>query len=245
MAKLTKKQRQDIEALILEVFYTIDKSNTNTDHYKKLFAKMTDDQFYKFISAKFPYRFHEKPFVTEPSMHECRVALEKIGKEPLYCKVNLPYLYTNKDGVPVNTRETLVVWIPLKKVKQFLTKKNSMSIDISTRDMKTGLLTGVDKNGKTSDRDMESLAVAGLDATINEFSKYRADSMNAKNELYNLININGTVTQKEVPVDIDDSLSKNLLNTYLIGSGFNSNLINQGYYLPYTIKNKQKKIERK
>jgi len=245
MAKLTKKQRQDIEALILEVFYTIDKSNTNTDHYKKLFAKMTDDQFYKFISAKFPYRFHEKPFVTEPSMHECRVALEKIGKEPLYCKVNLPYLYTNKDGVPVNTRETLVVWIPLKKVKQFLTKKNSMSIDISTRDMKTGLLTGVDKNGKTSDREMESLAVAGLDATINEFSKYRADSMNAKNELYNLININGTVTQKEVPVDIDDSLSKNLLNTYLIGSGFNSNLINQGYYLPYTIKNKQKKIERK
>lgn len=245
MAKLTKKQRQDIEALILEVFYTIDKSNTNTDHYKKLFAKMTDDQFYKFISAKFPYRFHEKPFVTEPSMHECRVALEKIGKEPLYCKVNLPYLYTNKDGVPVNTRETLVVWIPLKKVKQFLTKKNSMSIDISTRDMKTGLLTGVDKNGKTSDREMESLAVAGLDATINEFSKYRADSMNAKNELYNLININGTVTQKEVPVGIDDSLSKNLLNTYLIGSGFNSNLINQGYYLPYTIKNKQKKIERK
>ena len=239
MAKLTKKQRQDIEALILEVFYTIDKSNTNTDHYKKLFAKMTDDQFYKFISAKFPYRFHEKPFVTEPSMHECRVALEKIGKEPLYCKVNLPYLYTNKDGVPVNTRETLVVWIPLKKVKQFLTKKNSMSIDISTRDMKTGLLTGVDKNGKTSDREMESLAAAGLDATINEFSKYRADSMNAKNELYNLININGTVTQKEVPVDIDDSLSKNLLNTYLIGSGFNSNLINQGYYLPYTIKNKQ------
>ena len=239
MAKLTKKQRQDIEALILEVFYTIDKSNTNTDHYNKLFAKMTDDQFYKFISAKFPYRFHEKPFVTEPSMHECRVALEKIGKEPLYCKVNLPYLYTNKDDVPVNTRETLVVWIPLKKVKQFLTKKNSMSIDISTRDMKTGLLTGVDKNGKTSDRDMESLAVAGLDATINEFSKYRADSMNAKNELYNLININGTVTQKEVPVDIDDSLSKNLLNTYLIGSGFNSNLINQGYYLPYTIKNKQ------
>ena len=111
--------------------------------------------------------------------------------------------------------------------------------------MKTGLLTGVDKNGKTSDREMESLAVAGLDATINEFSKYRADSMNAKNELYNLININGTVTQKEVPVDIDDSLSKNLLNTYLIGSGFNSNLINQGYYLPYTIKNKQKKIERK
>ena len=245
MAKLTKKQRQDIEALILEVFYTIDKSNTNTDHYKKLFAKMTDDQFYKFISAKFPYRFHEKPFVTEPSMHECRVALEKIGKEPLYCKVNLPYLYTNKDGVPVNTRETLVVWIPLKKVKQFLTKKNSMSIDISTRDMKTGLLTGVDKNGKTSDREMESLALAGLDATINEYSKYRADSMNAKNELYNLININGTVTQKEVPVDIDDSLSKNLLNTYLIGSGFNSNLINQGYYLPYTIKNKQKKIERK
>ncbi len=34
-----------------------------------------------------------------------------------------PDLYKNKDGVPVSTKEALVAYIHLKKMKQFLTKK--------------------------------------------------------------------------------------------------------------------------
>lgn len=242
--EITKKKREEVEALIFQVFDLADPSGTNTEHYKKMFSKMTNQQFLKFISQRFPYRYHEKPFVTEPDIDDLDKACKHMGV-PLLEKVNLPYLYVNKDGIPVSTAECMVIYPPLKKVKQFITKKNAMSVDISKRDMKTGLLTGFDKNGKTSDREMEALAVMGLDKTIKEFSRFKADSMDAKNKLYNTINTTGQVSQEDIPLDEDDSLSKNLLNTYLIGSHLLSNLVNTDYYLPHTLKNKSKQIERK
>lgn len=242
--ELTKKKREEIEALIFKVFDAIDPSKTNTEHYKQLFSNMTNEQFLKFISLRFPYRYHEKPFVTEPDMADIEKGCNILGV-PLMEKLNLPYLYTNKDGIPAQSKECLVIYIPLKKVKQFITKKNAMSVDISQRDMKTGLLTGFDKNGKTSDREMESLAVMGLENTMIEFSRPRADGMKSKNQMYNTINTTGMVSLNDISIDEDDSLAKNLLNTYLIGSLINSNLINQDYYLPITLKNKKKQIERK
>ena len=205
---------------------------------------MSNDEFMKFCKLRFPFKFHVKPFDIQPTMNECKNALD-ILKVPLLEKVSLPYLYINKDGKAVSSQECLVGYIHLKKVKQFITKKNSMSTDIAQRDMKTGLLTGKDKNGKTSDREMESLAVMGLEKSIDEFSRSRADSMKSKNVMYNTINTVGQVSLEDVPVDKDDSLSKNLLNAYLIGSHLKSNLILQDYYLMYTLKNKKGSLERK
>lgn len=240
---ITKKQRYEIESLIYSVFDTLDKTKTNSEHYKKLFAKMDDKEFEKFISLKFPYRFHITPFKIEPQMHDIKKACDKLNI-PLFEKINLPYLYENEKGEPVSSKECLVGYVHHKKVQQFITKKNAMSIDVSQRDMKTGLLTWFDKNGKTSDREMESLAVLGLENTMKEFAKPRADAMKSKNAMYNIINTSGMVSLDELPDEIDDSLSKNLLNTYFIGAHISSNLINQDYYLPYTMKNKQKQIQK-
>lgn len=239
--EITKKQRQEIEALIYSVFDTLDKTKTNSEHYKKIFSKMDNKQFMKFISLKFPYRFHVTPFKIEPTMGEVKKACDKLNV-PLLEKINLPYLYENKDGKPVTTKECLVGYAHTKKVQQFITKKNSMSIDVSQRDMKTGLLTGHDKNGKTSDREMESLAALGLENAMKEFAKPKADAMKAKNAMYNTINTTGMVSLDDLPDEIDDSLSKNLLNVYLLGAHINTNLVNQDYYLPYTLKNKKKQI---
>lgn len=243
MAKIDGKTRSKIEALIYKTFDALDKTRTNSEHYKKIFAKMNNDQFYQFIALRFPYRFHTKPFEIEPDMDDISNACDVL-KIPLLEKVHLPYLYQNKDGKSVTTKECLVIYIPIKKVKQFITKKNAMSVDISQRDMKTGLLTGHDKNGKTSDREMESLVVMGLERTMEEYARPKADAMKAKNIMYNIINNKGQVSLEEIPIDIDDSLAKNLLNTYLIGSLLNSNLINQDYYLQYTLRNKKKAVVR-
>lgn len=242
--ELTKKKREEVEALIFQVFDAIDPSKTNTEHYKKLFASMTNEQFLKFVSLRLPYRYHEKPFVTEPDMNDIEKGCN-ILEIPLMEKLNLPYLYVNKDGKPVQSKEAMVIYIPIKKVKQFITKKNAMSVDISQRDMKTGLLTGFDKNGKTSDREFEALAVMGLENTMTEFARPKADAMKAKNQMNNTINTTGMVSLEDITIDEDDSLAKNLLSTYLIGSLLNSNLINQDYYLPITLKNKKKQVERK
>ena len=68
--------------------------------------------------------------------------------------------------------------------------------------------------------------------------------MNAKSEFYGMINTVGIVSQSDVDVTIDDSLSRNLLNSYLLGALINSNLVNEEDYLPSTLKSKERKTQR-
>ena len=163
---------------------------------------------------------------------------------PLLEKVSLPYAYTDEQGNAVTTQECSIMYIPLKKVKQFLGKKNSYGVDLSKRDMKSGLLTGDSKAGKVSDKENEALEIMGLEKTLSEFTGPKADAMQAKNLMNNIISQKGEASQDEIPVDQDDSLAKNLLNVYMVGSLLNSNLINQDYYLPMTLKSKNKKVVR-
>lgn len=235
-------QRLKAERLIYEVMDTLDKSGRNTDFWKEEFSKMSDAQFKTYISNDFPFYFQTGAF-KEPSMKQIVQALDKINV-PLLERLYMPYKYKDKNGRPMKTKECLVVYLPIKRMKQLLTKKNGMSISTKTRDMKTGLLTGIDKNGKESDREFESLAICGLNNSIKEFSRSRADSMNDKSVMNNTINNLGQVYLKDLPDDPTDSLSKNLLSTYFIGAQLYTNLVNEDYMTPYTMSLKQKKIER-
>jgi hypothetical protein len=61
----------------------------------------------------------------------------------------------------------------------------------------------------------------------------------------NTIKSLGQVSLKDLPEEVDDSLSKNLLSTYLIGAQLVSpNLVMQGYLLPYTVKGRKMKLNR-
>lgn len=235
-------QRLKAERLIYEVMDILDKSGRNTDFWKEEFSKMSDAQFKSYISNDFPFYFQTGAF-KEPSMKQIVQALDRINV-PLLERLYMPYKYKDKNGRPMKTKECLVVYLPIKRMKQLLTKKNGMSISTKTRDMKTGLLTGIDKNGKESDREFESLAICGLDNSIKEFSRSRADSMNDKSVMNNTINNLGQVYLKDLPDDPTDSLSKNLLSTYFIGAQLYTNLVNEDYMTPYTMSLKQKKIER-
>lgn len=244
-SKLSTAQRNKIEQLIYDVYDAVDPSKANSDYYREIFSKMNNDQFYKFLQRRLPFRMHISAFKLEPSMTQIFKAFKVLNK-PLMEKVSMPYKFKNKDGVPINTKECLVGYINIKRMKQFLTKKNSVAIEIGQRDMKTGLLTNEDKGGKTSDREFESLAANDLNFAIDEFSGIRADAMRAKNEAYNLITTNGVIHADEVDIDKDDSISKNLMNAMLIGANIHSNLVDEDYYTPLTLKNRQaKNVERK
>ena len=138
----------------------------------------------------------------------------------------------------------MVLYIHIKKMKQFITKKNSTPSGIDTRDMKSGLLVSFDKGGKTSDREMEALAVMGLDKTMDEMSTWRADYMDAKATAYQTINTLGRISQSEVPIDEADSISKNTLNAYMVSSLINTNILNTDYLLPKTLANRKAKVVR-
>lgn len=236
-------ERKKAEALVYKVMDTLDDTGKNTEYYKKMFASMSDAQFKKFISRNLPFTFQYNTFEIEPKMSQINEAAN-ILEVPLIESVALPYFYENKNGEAVWSKPCYVVYLHLKKLKQFITKKNSMSVNIDERDMKTGLLVNYDKNGKTSDREMDALIVMGLEDTAKEFSRSRADSMQDKSIMYNTINTLGRVTLNELPNDIEDSLSNNLLDTYLLGSMMKSNIISEDYYLTYVKKDKKKRVQR-
>ena len=237
------KKRKEVEEMVYKVMDLLDPTKQNSQFYKAKFAKMNDKQFMNFFSQDFPLKFQTRLFEIEPSMKQISDTLDYIHV-PMIEQMNLPFEYRAKDGTPVKSDDALILYVPIRKVKQFLSKKNSMSTNISNRDMKSGLLQTVDKNGNTSDREMESLAVMGLDASMKELATYRADSMNAKDEFYSMINTTGIVRQSDIDVETSDSLARNELNVYLLGAGLNSNLINEGNYLRHTLTNKGRKTER-
>ena len=231
---MNKKSRLKVEEKIYKVMDILDTTGQNTEYYKTKFASMSDKEFYEFFDQDFPLKFQTKVFEIDPKITQITKALDTIGV-PVEEKVTMPFLYKNKDGVPVKTQPVLVVYLPLKRLKQMVIKKTGFSVDISKRDYRTGLLIDTDKNGNSTDREFESLAVLGLDNTMKELATVRADAMSAKSEFYNQINTTGMVSLKDVDIKNSDSIARNLISAYLLGAHIQSNLINTDYLLPRTI----------
>lgn len=243
MATITKKQRDEIEELVIKFFDTLDKSGTNSNYYKQLFNDMDDRQFANFIAKDFPFKFQHRTSVTEPSMKDIENSLDVLGV-PLLEKISLPYLYENKDGKAVKTQKCFVGYTHHKKVQQIITKKNKWAVEIENRDMRTGRLIGGDKGSAMSEREFESLATLGLENTMKEFYGPKADAMDSKNAMYATISSLGMVRQSDIPKEYNDSLSKNMVNAYLIGAHISTNLINTDEYTPYTLEGRKKNVQR-
>jgi hypothetical protein len=245
--KLSNAKRAEVEKYIYDVLDAADVTHTNSDYYKALFATMDNTQFYNFFTKRMPIRFHQAAFKVEPKMYELINAFKILGA-PLFEEVNLPYLYTDSNGKPIRSKECLVIYLHIKRMKQMLSKKNSTAISISNRDMRTGLLVSHDKGGKESDLEFTTLAVTGLDHTMDEFARVRGDAMRSKEELYNIISTKGAVTEGEVQPEPDESLAANYLYCYLLGANIVSNVAgaeDSGYITPFTMRNKKRdKLER-
>lgn len=233
-----KEARKKCEKKIYDTMQMLDPTGQNREYYKKKFAKMSDAEFVNFFKQDFPLKFQTKVFEIDPSVGTIMETLKKLNV-PITEEVSLPFLYTNKDGKAVKSQEVLVVYLPLKRLKQMVQKKTGYSVEISKRDYRTGLLIDTDKNGNSTDREFESLVVLGLNNTLNELATYRADSMNAKTKFYSQINTIGMVSQKDVEVENSDSIARNLISSYLLGAHINSNLVNIDNLLPRTIKKKE------
>ena len=74
-------QREQAEELIYKVMDAADKTHTNSDYYKKIFATMSDADFKKFCQRRLPFRFHVKAFNVEPKMYDVIDAF-KVLKKP-------------------------------------------------------------------------------------------------------------------------------------------------------------------
>ena len=244
MAKIPHKVRMKCEELIYKVFDAADPSGANTQYYQQLFSKMSDEEFTKLISRRLPFRYHMNVFENEPKMPDIFKAF-KILNKPLMEKVKLPYLSQDKDGNPIESKEGLIGYLNIKRLKQMLTKKSNSAMEIASREMKlTGKLQGHDKGGLEGMKEFEAAMALGLENTTAEYARVKAAAMKAKAETYNIINVKGEVSFDEIDTDKVDSIGKNALNVYLLGAHIYSNLIDEIYYNPHTLEKHAKRLNR-
>lgn len=236
--------RKKAEALIYKFFDAADPTHANSNFYKEMFAKMSDQQFMEFCKRKLPFRLQTTAFERELNPEKCIKALKAINV-PVLEKIKLPSVYKNKDGIPVNSNhEAMVGYLNLKKLKQIVTKKSGYNTNIDVRNPKTGQIVGNAK-GVESDRELETLVLQNMDYTIKEFTRAKADDMEAKNKMYNQINTTGQVSIKDLESDKSNQVARNTVDVYLIGSGIMTNLLEQDYMTPYTLSMKKMRIDKK
>lgn len=240
---ITPEKRAEIEAVIYKTFDAVDKTKANSQYYHELFADMSDAQFEKFLKGRLPFRFHTEVFKAEPKMSDVFDGF-KVLKKPLLEKIKLPYLFQNDQGKSIESKECLVIYINIKRLKQMVAKKTNTAIEIAKRDMKTGRLLGEDKGGIESDKEFEGAMALGLENTVIENARIRADAMQAKTQSYNNINVKGEVSWKDIDAQHTDSLAKNTFNVFLIGANLHSNLIDEDYYTPHTLERRGKLLSR-
>lgn len=241
MAVITPEQREQIETLVYKTFDAADKTGANTQYYKELFAGMSDAQFTKLLQRRLPFRYHTQIFKVEPSMSDIFDGF-RVLKKPLMEKVKLPYVHINKNGQPIESKECLVVYCNIKRMKQMRAKKTNNAVEIAKRDMKTGRLDGEDKGGLESNKEFEGVASLGLESTLIENARIKADAMKAKSEAYNTINVKGEVSLADIDASRTDSIAKNTFNVYLIGANLHSNLVDEDYYTPHTLNRRKKQM---
>lgn len=138
---INANKRKQIEDKVYKVFSLLDKTGANTQKYKNLFKEMSDEKFDKYI--KDMLRDKNKNFYLEvlpnkncPRIKDCKDALD-------YLKVPTEeYIYYRHDGHesdPIRSRYKVpVLYVNLRRLQQMLSKKNTYSLDISKRNMKTG-----------------------------------------------------------------------------------------------------------
>lgn len=238
------KKRLETERMVYEVMDILDKSSgmNNKEYWMDKFGSMTDVQFLKYISNPFAF-FYQVGAFKEPAMDSIVKALDHI-KVPLLEEVYMPYKYKDKNGNPVKSKKCLVLYPVDKRMKQIITKKNKVSLDNSMRDQKTGQLVGASKGGRNSDREVESAVLSGLDSLVKELNGPRGSSMEAKDTMNAQIKTLGQVSMNDIPDTADDNLGKNNLSVMFLGAQLYTNLVNEDYLLPYTVKNKTKRVNR-
>lgn len=195
-----KEKRKQITDLIVKAFNLLDRTGENAKKYIEEVGKLNDEQWDKYMKSFLKdnednFYLEILPNKNEPTLED----LQKAGKA-----LNIPldeYIYyRDNEGNPVRSAAKVPVgYLTIKCMEQKLMKKNTYSLDISSRNSKTGALTGHDKIARVTDAETYMLSMLGADAMLEEMLSPRADNSERKSEMYKLIGQNGYVYLKDIP----------------------------------------------
>ena len=227
------KKRKDFERKVYEVMDAFDPTGVNSTKWKKMFGKMTDSQFEKFMIDMWSddtmnFVLDIVNFERDLTLDKCNDAAKCIDV-PLEEYVMLPFL-NGSTSQPVMTKvKVFVLYIIFKRLQQTTRKKNTTSIHISERSATTGQVINDDKNGRSSDVENSALIAQGAINCAREFNGFRADGITRKNYAYASATNRGYISLEEVEsvAGISDRTALNTIDTLYLGMGIKTDLVDE------------------
>lgn len=228
MPKYSNSARAKFMADLDKLFNILDPSGANTKYYHDKWDNVSDKEFDKWVQW---LDCLEHNFYWETIEYKRDAKLENIVKAaeafniPLYERVAVPYLNGTEDNVVVTPDPVPVGWIHVKRLPQTIHHKNSGSTSITKRNMKTGQVTGEDKNGRITDVETYALTSYGAEESLKELLGFRSDDEAAKNQAYADLMNEGVVYLNRLQSSPEDKAAINTLDVYYTSAGMKTNII--------------------
>lgn len=236
--------RDELNQELFEFLDDMDPSGKNTERLRSFLIGMSDKEYYEYMDD---FLNDDRKYIQvayEPYNNPVTIEfIEKIAKKYhiiFYHKIAKPYVNGNPQNPTVTPHEVMVLYLPVKRLKQMVATKSHTSVTNTKRDAKTGQVTGSDKTARVTDVEGYSLIVQELYASARESFGPMADNEAAFFEMQRQIQKNGEVSLADLP---NDPLSQKTTNTVfylMLGSCISTNLIeDSGYLLPITLKSQE------
>jgi hypothetical protein len=237
---MAAKWRTDMLDLLFDTMSALDKSEKNTEKYRVFFDKMSDQKFKDFSLAFFKdpkqqWYLEVEPFVSEPSFEDVEDAAKVTGTQ-LFDYVAFPYLSDDPSKPIWSVNKIFVIALNMRRVQQFLYKKNSTSISIDSRNPVTGQVSGNDKNARLSDMELYALTLHQSYNVLAEFFGPKADDEKMKNDMLYDIATTGRCSLEKLKSSKDNKIALNTLSNYFLAAGIQTDLVAKGNVLPRTLK---------
>lgn len=215
------KNRQKAQELCLEYIDRIMPGGENRQIYEQLFESMDDDQFEQFIDKLRDGR--QTLSVFAPNFGKSKMDVKRnfqIAKDlghSFFQQVWVPA--KNGDRAYLTPVPYLVVYLPIRRQAQLLTKKISIPEDNASVDMYTGQPTGKSKGSKISYPEVQVLAAMGLDKSLVELLKYRGGDERGFDAYNAVIDRTGGVSQAQIEPFASGVKATETLKYFLLGMG--------------------------
>lgn len=236
---ITPAKRKAMEKLIYDTYNAMDDTGRNAEHYKNIFSNMSDAKFEKYFKDLFadPNKyliFTSVDYEIDINIDNLQKAANVLGI-PLMERIACPHYTMDKNNVIVTKEEVPVGYVHIKRTQQTVAKKNGLSTTIDIRSSVTGQVTGADKNGRESDIENYMVVNMGGEYILRELNGPKADDIAMKNQMLAEIATKGYLSLEDLDSDPVNKTTLNTVNVYLLGMGFNSDLVTKGLMLPYTL----------
>lgn len=215
---LTAKNRKKVEELIYSTLMKLEPSGMNAEKYKKIFAKMSDKEFVAYFT-KLKESDTAHLYVETDLYGKNQITMRSIRKAAKHINVPLEeYVYTRHklaDGTVTRTAYKVpVFYIHMKRMQQFLSKKNRTNVDIDgpgVRARLTGSLNSAARTGRFTDMDTQVLISATSETgrkvdrdgplkgevvspIVMELLQMRGDNVTARNFFNREISVDGSAS---------------------------------------------------